>query len=113
MGRAGGRGRQAGPWSDADSRGFAGARARVARPLQGSAGARAGREHRADSGRQARLQVGARDGGEERRPGDGPVSVGPVEDKLAIMELIAAYPQVVDERDFDRLDELFTADARI
>lgn len=36
-----------------------------------------------------------------------------VEDKLAIGELIATYPQIVDERDFDRLDELFTADARI
>ena len=36
-----------------------------------------------------------------------------VEDKLAISELIASYPQVVDGRDFDGLDDLFTADARI
>jgi len=36
-----------------------------------------------------------------------------VEDKLAISDLIARYPDIVDEREFDRLDELFTADARI
>ena len=36
-----------------------------------------------------------------------------LEDTLAITRLIARYPQIVDERDFDRLDELFTADARI
>ena len=36
-----------------------------------------------------------------------------VEDKLAIAELIARYPIVVDGRDFDALDDLFTADARI
>jgi hypothetical protein len=36
-----------------------------------------------------------------------------VEDTLAIQHLIATYPGVVDERDFDRLDELFTPDARI
>jgi hypothetical protein len=36
-----------------------------------------------------------------------------VEDKLAITDLIARYPDIVDEREFDRLDELFTADARI
>ena len=36
-----------------------------------------------------------------------------LEDKLAISDLIARYPDIVDEREFDRLDELFTADARI
>lgn len=36
-----------------------------------------------------------------------------VEDKQAISDLIARYPQLVDEREFDRLPELFTADARI
>jgi ketosteroid isomerase-like protein len=36
-----------------------------------------------------------------------------LEDTLAISALIARYPQIVDERDFDRLDEIFTADARI
>ena len=36
-----------------------------------------------------------------------------VEDKQAISDLIARYPQIVDEREFDRLPELFTADARI
>jgi hypothetical protein len=36
-----------------------------------------------------------------------------VEDKMAISDLIARYPQIVDEREFDRLDEIFTADARI
>jgi 3-phenylpropionate/cinnamic acid dioxygenase small subunit len=39
--------------------------------------------------------------------------MGEVEDKLAISDLIARYPQLVDEREFDRLHELFTADARI
>jgi hypothetical protein len=36
-----------------------------------------------------------------------------VEDKQEISDLIARYPQIVDEREFDRLHELFTADARI
>ncbi|MDQ1695023.1 MAG: hypothetical protein QOJ03_376 [Frankiaceae bacterium] len=36
-----------------------------------------------------------------------------VEDKLAIQELIARYPSVVDSGDFDGLDDLFTTDARI
>lgn len=36
-----------------------------------------------------------------------------IADKLEISELIARYPLVVDGRDFDRLDELFTPDARI
>ena len=35
-----------------------------------------------------------------------------VEDKLEISDLIARYPDVIDSRDFDRLDELCTADAR-
>jgi hypothetical protein len=38
---------------------------------------------------------------------------GSVEDKLAIQELIARYPLVVDERNWGGLDALFTADARI
>ena len=36
-----------------------------------------------------------------------------VEDKQAISDLIARYPQIVDEREFHRFDEIFTADARI
>ena len=36
-----------------------------------------------------------------------------LEDKGAISDLIARYPQIVDEREWDRLDELFTSDARI
>jgi len=36
-----------------------------------------------------------------------------IEDTLAIQELIARYPQVVDSGDYDRLDDLFTSDARI
>lgn len=36
-----------------------------------------------------------------------------VEDKLAIGELIARYPSVVDEQRFDELDDLFTPDATI
>ena len=36
-----------------------------------------------------------------------------VEDTLAIQHLIASYPGIVDEREFDRLDDIFTADARI
>jgi hypothetical protein len=36
-----------------------------------------------------------------------------VEDTLAIQQLIAAYPGVVDGREFDRLDDLFTPDAVI
>jgi ketosteroid isomerase-like protein len=36
-----------------------------------------------------------------------------VEDLLAVQQLIAAYPDIVDGRDWDRLDELFTADAVI
>ena len=39
--------------------------------------------------------------------------MGAVEDKLEITDLIARYPDIVDNREFDRLDELFTADARI
>lgn len=39
--------------------------------------------------------------------------MGLVEDKLEISDLIARYPDIVDGREFDRLDELFTADARI
>jgi hypothetical protein len=34
-------------------------------------------------------------------------------DRLAIQDLIARYPLVVDGRDWDGLHELFTADARI
>jgi hypothetical protein len=37
----------------------------------------------------------------------------PVEDKLAIQELIARYPLVVDGGDWDGLDQLFTPDATI
>ena len=36
-----------------------------------------------------------------------------VEDRLAIQDLLARYADIVDGRDFDRLDELFTADAHI
>ena len=36
-----------------------------------------------------------------------------VEDLLAIQQLIAAYPGAVDGREFDRLDDMFTADAVI
>ena len=36
-----------------------------------------------------------------------------VADRLAIQDLIARYAVVVDSRDYDALDELFTADARI
>jgi hypothetical protein len=36
-----------------------------------------------------------------------------VEDKLAIGELIARYPSVVDEQRFDELDDLFTPDATV
>jgi len=36
-----------------------------------------------------------------------------VEDRLAIQDLIARYAVIVDSRDFDALDEVFTADARI
>jgi len=36
-----------------------------------------------------------------------------VEDTLAIQQLIATYPGIVDEREFDRLDDIFTSDARI
>jgi hypothetical protein len=36
-----------------------------------------------------------------------------VADLLAIQQLIARYPTVVDERDWDGLDALFTTDARI
>jgi hypothetical protein len=39
--------------------------------------------------------------------------VDEVADKVAIQELIARYPTVVDGGAFDRLDELFTPDARI
>ncbi len=38
---------------------------------------------------------------------------GTVEDILAIQELIARYPLVVDERNWDGLDDLFTPDAVI
>jgi hypothetical protein len=36
-----------------------------------------------------------------------------VEDLLAVQQLIAAYPGIVDGREWDRLDELFTPDAVI
>ena len=36
-----------------------------------------------------------------------------VADRLAIQDLIARYPIAVDGRDWDALDDLFTADARI
>jgi hypothetical protein len=36
-----------------------------------------------------------------------------VADRLAIQDLIARYPTVVDGRNWDGLDELFTPDARI
>jgi hypothetical protein len=36
-----------------------------------------------------------------------------VADRLAIQDLIARYPLAVDGRDWDALDSLFTADARI
>lgn len=39
--------------------------------------------------------------------------MGAVEDKLEISDLIARYPDIVDGREFDRLDELFTEDAII
>src|SRR4051794_6892882 len=38
---------------------------------------------------------------------------GGVADRLAIQDLIARYAVVVDSRDYDALDELFTEDARI
>jgi hypothetical protein len=34
-------------------------------------------------------------------------------DRLAIQDLISRYPVLVDNRDFDHLDTLFTADARL
>jgi hypothetical protein len=34
------------------------------------------------------------------------------EDRLAIHELLALYGHVIDERQFSRVDELFTPDAR-
>jgi hypothetical protein len=40
-------------------------------------------------------------------------TAGDVSDILAIQRLIAAYPGVVDEREFDRLDDLCTPDAVI
>jgi 3-phenylpropionate/cinnamic acid dioxygenase small subunit len=36
-----------------------------------------------------------------------------VADRLAIQHLVARYADLIDGQDFDRLDELFTADARI
>ena len=36
-----------------------------------------------------------------------------IDDRIAIQDLIARYPDVVDEQRFDELDDLFTADARI
>ena len=36
-----------------------------------------------------------------------------VADRLAIQDLIARYAVVIDNRDFDALDPMFTADARI
>jgi hypothetical protein len=35
------------------------------------------------------------------------------DDRLAIQDLLAHYAHVVDSRDFDRLDEVFTPEARI
>jgi hypothetical protein len=35
-----------------------------------------------------------------------------VEDRLAIRELLALYGYIIDERQFGRTDEIFTADAR-
>lgn len=40
-------------------------------------------------------------------------AAGDVADRLAIQDLIARYAVVVDGRDYDALDELFTPDARI
>ena len=36
-----------------------------------------------------------------------------IEDRLAIQDLLARYADVVDRRDFDGLDNVFTTDARI
>src|SRR4051794_21846934 len=110
MGRARGRCRQTVAWRDADAPIAAGARSRVTRGLQGAAGPRAGRAGRTHAGRQGRLHLGAQDsrGRCGRR-----LMTAETEDKLAIQELIARYPLVVDGRDWDGLDELFTADARI
>ena len=36
-----------------------------------------------------------------------------IDDRLAIQDAIARYAVTVDSRDFDALDDLFTADARI
>ena len=48
-------------------------------------------------------------------PHDQPTGYGAAEvaDRLAIQDLIARYAVVIDNRDFDALDPLFTADARI
>ena len=40
-------------------------------------------------------------------------AAGDVADRLAIQDLIARYAVVVDSRDYDALDDLFTPDARI
>jgi hypothetical protein len=40
-------------------------------------------------------------------------AAGDVADRLAIQDLIARYAVVVDNRDYDAFDDLFTADARI
>src|SRR4051812_41784654 len=39
-------------------------------------------------------------------------SVPPVEDQLAIQQLISLYGYIIDERQFSRSHELFTADVR-
>jgi hypothetical protein len=54
--------------------------------------------------------VGARDG---RAAVDRMTVDADVTDRLAIQDLIARYAVVVDSRDYDALDDLFTADARI
>ena len=40
-------------------------------------------------------------------------SAAEVADRLAIQDLIARYADIIDSRDFDALDPLFTPDARI
>jgi SnoaL-like domain len=43
----------------------------------------------------------------------GAFSATEVADRLAIQDLIGRYAVLIDNRDFERLDELFTADAEI
>jgi ketosteroid isomerase-like protein len=40
-------------------------------------------------------------------------SLGELSDKLEIQELAYAYAEAIDQKDFDRLDDIFTPDAQI